>query len=506
MSLRALHDFELKLLEPCLAMSERGILVDEPRRQQMLKDLAEMQAPLAERCREIVVTEILLAKLDGKLGAFGPKAHLFQEVWTCPCCRNGEAKRAACWSCAGLEKKPGKKLNAQLGACTKCAGAGQRTELTFNPDSPEQVKIVLYDVLRLPKKTKLGKLRSDEDALKELLGQTDDPTAQELIRSLLKLTKASTMREICERIKPGADGRIRSFYNPAGTETGRFSSSESFLVESTNLQNLPKREVSDARFDVRRCFVPDAGMVFVEADLSGAEAWVTAACAGDTELLTKLRTPGFKIHSWTGGNIFKLPMEKVVKDSPPYVLGKMARHALNYGMQWMTFMRNVNADADKTGVSIDAKTAKLICAGFHALHPSLEKVWWRNVQTQLQTTGALTTCFGRRRTFFGRDRMSWLSETHREAIAFEPQSTVADLLNRGLMRWWERYEGKIGQLLAQIHDAVLIQVPAGRAGVAERLLRSCLEETITVHGIDIRIPVDVTVSEHWGAWREEKAA
>lgn len=487
-------------------MSQRGIRVDETIRLKMIADLGAMKAPLAARASDIVVQEILLAKLAGDMTVL-PKKHLFQEKWTCTCCRGGGLKSKACHTCSGLTRREGglKANKDKLKPCSPCGGLGKGTTLVFKPSSPEQVKIILHDVLRLPKRMVHGKVSTDEEALKSILAATTDPVAHELIQTILKLGKVDTMREVAERLAPAEDGRIRSFYNPAGTETGRFSSSESFLVASTNLQNLPKREVSDARFDIRRCLVPDDGMVFVEADLSGAEAWVTAACCGDTDLLDKLRTKGFSVHKWTASHIFGMQMESVLKDDKHYVLGKMSRHALGYGMQWATFQRNVNAESDKTGVAIDAKTAKAICYGYHVLHPKLE-TWWRWVLDEVQKRGTLTTTFGRKRTFFGRDRDEVLGQTHREAIAYEPQSTVADLLNRGLLRWFDRHDGTHGQLLAQIHDAVLLQVPRSRATLASQLLRRCLEEEITVHGVKITIPVDVTVSEHWGTWKPEKAA
>jgi DNA polymerase I-like protein with 3'-5' exonuclease and polymerase domains len=263
------------------------------------------------------------------------------------------------------------------------------------------------------------------------------------------------------------------------------------------LQNLPKREVTDPLYDVRACIVAGPGNVLVEADLAGAEAWVTAALCGDEDLLTKLRTPGFKVHAWTASRIFGVPMESVAKDSMHYVLGKMARHALNYGMQWSTYQRNVNSEADKTGVSIAAIDAQRVVQGYHSLHPLLEP-WWRRAQGTLRRDGQLTTCFGRTRSFFGRGRSEWLSETHREAIAFEPQSTVADLLNRGLNRWWARYEGKLGNAVMQVHDAVVLEVPEAKAALAVTQLRHCLEESIIVNGISITIPVDIKTLKHWG--------
>ena len=39
MSLLDTHNFELSLVEPCLAMSERGLLIDEHKRQEMITAL-----------------------------------------------------------------------------------------------------------------------------------------------------------------------------------------------------------------------------------------------------------------------------------------------------------------------------------------------------------------------------------------------------------------------------------------------------------------------------------
>ncbi len=490
MSLRAIHDFELALLDPCLAMSERGIRVDEARRAAMLADLAAMRAPLLDEVRTIVLPRLGAAK---RL----PKPHLFRAKWVCACCRGGKTKRAACWACAGFAEKPTKKQLAGrvLAPCVVCGGEGKRETLTFNPDSSEQIGIVLYDVLRLPKRTRAGRTRADEEALKDI--RAHDRTG--LVDRLLTLSKAQTMATILERIAPHSDDRIRTFYNPAGTETGRFSSAESCLVPSTNWQNLPKREAAaDARFDVRACIVADPGCALVEADLSGAEAWVTAACAADHELLARMRG-GTDVHRWTASAIYAKPEPEVT--AAERQLGKVARHALNYGMQWQTFQRNVNAQADTTGVSVTAAEAKRICAAYHALHPHLE-AWWKRVQEALARDRRLTTCFGRQRTFFGRGGHAWLSDTHREAIAFEPQSTVADLLNRGMLRWWTRHDDKLGELRLQVHDSVVLCVPRAKAAVAARLLRACLTEPITVNDIALTIPVDVKVGERWNAMEE----
>lgn len=479
MTLRDIHDLELALLDPCIAMSERGVRVDETRRLRIIADLDATLGPLTAELQALVVPRLKRAK---RL----PRAHLFRP-------KLKKSELAACCAAHGIQRE-----KWPVKAALERYLARRGGFWTFNPMSDDQAKVVLYDVLKLPKRVKDGKSRSDEEALKSLLAHDKSG----IVRGLLSLAKQATMRSILERIAPGEDGRIRSFYNPAGAETGRFSSAESFLVRSTNLQNLPKREAVEDRFDVRRCLVPDDGEVFVEADLSGAEAWVTAACCGDIELLARLRG-GEDIHRWTAAHIYGKDARHVT-DIERF-LGKTARHALNYGMQAGTFQRRINADAEQSAITVTRRDVERIAQAYHRLHPLLE-VWYHSVFDLLAAARTLSTCFGRRRVFFGRfggAGAGWLGETHREAIAYEPQSTVADLLNRGLLRWWRQHDGKVGRLLMQVHDSVVLGVPKRQAKLTAALLRRCLEEEIEVHGQRITIPVDVSVSEvSWGEMRK----
>lgn len=479
--LRDLHDFELALLEPCAAMTARGLRVDNDVRLRMIGDLDAVREPTTARLNEAVAPLLAQAPVD--------TTRLFAEKWTCKACRNGKIKRTT---------------------CAACNGVGQRVWLEFNPGSEKQQKIVLYNLLKLPKRLQDGKLTTSEDALKSLLSHD----SSDVVRDLLAYAKADTMRSIFERLAPSADGRIRTWYNVAGTETGRFSSAETFLeTASTNLQNLPlKQAARSPLYDVRRCIVPDAGEVFLYADLSQAEARVVAALSGDRELLDRWLDPDFDIHTWTASRIFGKEVGDVTKAERH--LGKVARHALNYGMGWLTFQANVNADADITGVSVDAGTAKRVVASYHHLHPRLQD-WWRRVGRLLDEKGQLATIFGRSRTFFGRrsaDR--YLDGTHKEAIAFEPQSTVADLLNRGLLRYWQQFDratyvrggdARVGQLQAQVHDAILVGCPPAHANQEAARITACLEEELDVNGVRLTIPCEVEVGRTNWAELEEVA-
>lgn len=189
-----------KSMWPCVDMLQRGLNVDDDLRRERIEKLSEgfeeiylemneLIAPLLEREREALIINDTL--------------RLFEETdVTCECCGHGKKKQMACWSCAGFEKAPSKvemvaawdfiatdvptratplltptkdmsKKDLEtygLHTCKVCKGLPRETRLRWNPNSGSQNKVILYDVLRLPKRLKQGKLTSDEEALRGILG------------------------------------------------------------------------------------------------------------------------------------------------------------------------------------------------------------------------------------------------------------------------------------------------------------------------------------------------
>jgi len=327
--------------------------------------------------------------------------------------------------------------------------------------------------------------------------QTDQPLAHEIITLLLEATKVSTAKKIYRRVWPGEDGNIRTKLSPVGTETGRLSSAEDkwWPEPTTNLQNLPKKIAQlDPLFDVRNTIVPSPGYVFLEADLSQAEALVTAAYANDVPKLKRMLKPGSDEHSLLASVIYGIPVGKVnAKTQRP--LGKMGNHALNYGAGWQIFMGNVNKDADLTGIAIDAKMAKQIIEGWKDLN-SLTVKWWDKVVTEARTTGCLTNPFGRKRIFVGH------ITTGKDVIAYLPQSTIADLLNHTLVELFAAEDGSF-RVVHQIHDAILVEARSESWFRVARLMKRIVEQSITINGIELVVPVDVSLGKKcWGKMKE----
>jgi DNA polymerase I-like protein with 3'-5' exonuclease and polymerase domains len=129
--------------------------------------------------------------------------------------------------------------------------------------------------------------------------------------------------------------------------------------------------------------------------------------------------------------------------------------------------------------------------------PHAGPTWHKYVAQQLQLHGHLTTLLGRTRHFFGRHNDD---STLREAIAFEPQSVVGDLLNLGAWRIWRHGRDRNIRLLAQLHDAVLIDFPDDptleqyiKAEVSAKL-----RTELHVQGETFTIPNDFSSGWNWG--------
>ena len=160
----ATYRHEMSMQPVLVAIQERGLLIHENLRLEAIAALRERSQAAEDRIRELA--EPLLRERRSQL----TKPHLFFSQKRCACCNGGKSKRMACWSCAGLDKAPGKaEVRARLQPCTACGGVGGAEEFTFNPGSkPQQVEL-FYNVLKLPERFNEGSLTVDEKALKSLM-------------------------------------------------------------------------------------------------------------------------------------------------------------------------------------------------------------------------------------------------------------------------------------------------------------------------------------------------
>jgi len=122
------------------------------------------------------------------------------------------------------------------------------------------------------------------------------------------------------------------------------------------------------------------------------------------------------------------------------------------------------------------------------------KAWHNYTINEIQTHGTLTTLFGRRRMFFGRgnDASTW-----RKAIAYCPQSMTGEQIDRGLLQIWRKFPQV--QLLNQVHDSILFQVPFNEAKHLIPEILKTMQVTIELKGgRPFTVPLEAAAGWNWG--------
>lgn len=363
-------------------------------------------------------------------------------------------------------------------------------ERNLNSNSPKQLEEFFYTIMRLPVQTKRkanGKYgpTTDREALEKLRIHF---LSRPIINTILAIRDHTKLLSVL-RSGIDKDGRIRASYNVAGTETGRWSSSSNAFGGGTNLQNITEK--------LRTIFVADPGMKFAYIDLEQAESRAVAAIVyllfGESEYLDACESGD--LHTtvarmvWTGlpwtGELFHdkrtIAGQIFYRDFTYRDMAKRGGHGTNYYGTPYTMARHLK---------VETEAMERFQRSYFEAFPGIRK-WHHAVAKQLQLQGYLTTLLGRKRFFFGRRNDD---TTLREAIAYNPQSTVGDILNLGAWRVWKA--NKV-QMLAQIHDAILIQYPEKDEDKIIPQVLDLITVPIPLGNRDLIIPSEAQVGWNW---------
>src|SRR5258708_1078782 len=136
---------------------------------------------------------------------------------------------------------------------------------SFNWRSNADLHTLFYDKLGIPVIRKQGRPTVNREALERMEAYT-------IARPIVAIMSA--MRDLAKKISVlkteiDSDGRMRTSYNIAGTNTGRFSSSFSEFGTGGNLQNVEE--------SLRSIFIADEGMKFAKFDAKSGESFVVGA-------------------------------------------------------------------------------------------------------------------------------------------------------------------------------------------------------------------------------------
>lgn len=326
--------------------------------------------------------------------------------------------------------------------------------------------------------------------------QSDNKTLESLAhkyRWITKLLEYKKKTKILSTYINGIEERLQygviypSFLQ-TGTTSGRYSS------RNPNFQNLPR---DDKR--IKACIISRPGRVFVGADYSQLEPRVFAYFSADKRLISAFdgRTDfysviGMEVFGKTdcipqkdgSENAFGIKYKKL-RD-----LSKVIALASTYGATARQLTSTTGKSVEDTAMDIE---------NYFDSFPGVRDMMLKAHETA-KTKGRVENYFGRPRRMpeamkfkklYGNTAHNELPYEARNmlnlAVNHTIQSTAASIVNRAAIRFYENAKsaGIDCNIVAQVHDSLVIEGNKEDADLIGILLRDAMENTVKLPGIDL---------------------
>lgn len=372
---------------------------------------------------------------------------------------------------------------------------------------------------------------------------TDEKTLDAIIRNDIKVNKSESKTQILKKIlerrkikktistyvnaRPHDDGKLRTGVRIM-LESGRTSTSILKPPVTTDkygvaFQTLTKH--GEVGSDLRSMYIPDEGYIFIEPDLSQAEARVVAVLARDEKLM-KMFQYGVDVHCVTSNWVNRICDDSLLNQFfaanfdddcirltkeingvfKAYIPterrqeGKKFRHAGHYDMGKREASEQIGIPEWKAGQILEK---------FHATNPNIKGVFHTGIREFLRDNQrTLRNPFGRVRTFLNK----WGDDLFKEAYAQIPQSTVSDQMKFAMIRILNRIEREYGfviDFLMESHDSFLAQVRETHLEKVIPIIKEELEVPIDFkncslsRNVQLIIPTDIKIGYNWEDASEE---
>jgi DNA polymerase I-like protein with 3'-5' exonuclease and polymerase domains len=319
----------------------------------------------------------------------------------------------------------------------------------FNPNSTQQLRVLLFDYLGLTPTGKLtgtGAASTDAEVLKKLAEEHPIPKVILDIRQ-----KSKIKNTYLDKIIPALDkdGRIRTGFNLTSTTSGRLSSSGKI-----NMQQLPRDNAA-----VKGCIKAKPGYKILQQDLATAEVYVAAILSDDKNLQNVFKSGG-DLHSTVAKMVFALPHEvSEIKDKAP--TQRQAAKAITFGIMYGSGPAKVSETVTKdSGKPFSIQQAKDTIAKYFRTFPRL-KDWLQMSKEDIEANGYIYSILGRKRRLsnvFSNDK-GIASHEVRSGINFLIQSVASDInLLAGIeLNQWIKDTNKDAKIIALVHDSIVLE-------------------------------------------------
>jgi DNA polymerase I-like protein with 3'-5' exonuclease and polymerase domains len=357
----------------------------------------------------------------------------------------------------------------------------------ININSSQQLKELFYDLFRCKK---VWKKVTDDNGISKNVLSLDEETLNNLwdtemllrpfIDLLLDYKRLSKTAAGLKALTLDTDDRLRCSYNICGTDTYRFSSNANAFGTGTNLQVISKgKKLRNGKYlpNSKQLFLPDTGMVFFDIDLAAADARIVAARSRCDALLDILES-GQDLYVLLASEFFREAIEKSDGRRQTF---KRVTHATNY-------LGSAETISMRTG--LPKEDVIRIQKYYFKRFPEIPE-WHKELYSLVRHKQRITNIFGFQRWFLDQT----IPTLMQVAAAWEPQSTVALIINKGMCNIRKNLPEV--QVLMQTHDSLAGQFPIGREDLKQKIVEQC--SILLPYERPLIIPVDIrTSTKNWG--------
>lgn len=385
----------------------------------------------------------------------------------------------------------------------------------ININSNQQLQKVIYEGWGVPDEYK-GSV--DASTLKNILQKHGDIEEVSYIKDLLKYRELNKL--LTTYIEPlpqkiSSDGRLHGSFNQSATVTGRFASN------NPNLQNLP--------YPARQMFIAPKDKIIIGSDYSQIEPRFLSHISQDKDFMGAY-IEGRDLYSEIASKTFKQPIEECGDGSVWRKKAKVVLLGTMYGISSLSLAEQFNLSKEE---------AEQIYTDFYDSYPTM-KQWFESTNAHADEFGFVQTAMGRKRRFLGHTEVAkkfkvihgrmarklkkekfniWeeyrnKKVTYSEAKAYQEvageynrvarqsinaviQGSSADIMKKAMVDIYNhlKTKGDDWNILATIHDEVLIEIPA--IATPEEILEIA---EIQRKAVPLSVPMkcDVEVSAVWG--------
>jgi DNA polymerase-1 len=307
----------------------------------------------------------------------------------------------------------------------------------FNPNSPSQLAVILFDKLMI-KETK--KRSTNADAL---LARIDAHPIVRLILEYRRYTKLQSTYLVSLPTYVLEDGRIHTIYNQMLAQTGRLSSYE------PNLQNITTKD--EELKEVRKAFTAGGpGKYLLSFDYSQIELRVLAHLANSQTMINAFNQ-GEDIHTSTAIRIFKVDQKEVTPTM------RRTAKTVNFGIIY-----GISDWGLSEQLGIDVNQSRDFITKYFEIYPEI-KLYFSEVIASCEQTGIVSTMFGRYRLVKEINDPNYNVKEFGKRIAMNSpiQGSAADIIKIAMLKVnMLLKEGKYQtKMILQIHDELVFEVP-----------------------------------------------